>query len=139
MTKDKPTLCLDFDGVIHSYVSGWQGYDVISDPPVEGAIEFLLEAVNHFDVCIFCARSETDRGIRAMQAWLSKHEAVYWKEHPNLSLPKTTLLMNIDFPRKRPPAFVTLDDRAITFTGKFPSMQTLKRFQPWYEKMKNEP
>lgn len=29
----KPILCLDFDGVIHSYASGWKGADVIPDPP----------------------------------------------------------------------------------------------------------
>ena len=28
----KPILCLDFDGVIHSYISGWKGADVIPDP-----------------------------------------------------------------------------------------------------------
>jgi len=28
----KPILCLDFDGVIHSYSSGWKGADVIPDP-----------------------------------------------------------------------------------------------------------
>ena len=37
----KPTLCVDFDGVIHSYISGWKGADVIPDPPVPGAIEAL--------------------------------------------------------------------------------------------------
>ena len=29
----KPILCLDFDGVVHSYTSGWKGADVIPDPP----------------------------------------------------------------------------------------------------------
>jgi len=36
----KPILLIDFDGVIHSYTSGWQGAGVISDPPVEGAFDF---------------------------------------------------------------------------------------------------
>ena len=53
----KPTLVLDFDGVIHSYTSGWKGADVIPDPPVDGAIAFMLGALLHFDVVIFSSRS----------------------------------------------------------------------------------
>ena len=32
--KYQPNVVLDFDGVIHSYVSGWQGAGVVPDPPV---------------------------------------------------------------------------------------------------------
>lgn len=41
------TICIDFDGVLHSYTSGWQGEDVASDPPVPGAIEWLREMIRN--------------------------------------------------------------------------------------------
>ena len=50
-------ICVDFDGVIHSYTSGWKGIDVIPDPPVEGAIEALHIYCQHFNVNIYSARS----------------------------------------------------------------------------------
>jgi hypothetical protein len=37
----KPILCLDFDGVIHSYTRGWSGANVVSDAPVKGAFDFI--------------------------------------------------------------------------------------------------
>ena len=49
----KPILCLDFDGVCHSYISGWQGAGVIPDPPVDGMWEFLETAIGVFEVDIF--------------------------------------------------------------------------------------
>jgi len=78
----KPILCLDFDGVIHSYTSGWKGADVIPDPPVPGAMEFITTAIDYFDVHIFSSRSNQLGGIVAMQKWLAKHLEHYHNEAP---------------------------------------------------------
>lgn len=125
----KPILCLDFDGVLHSYTSGWQGMDVISDPPVDGAIQFLWDAVEKFHVCIFSTRNSSPDGIAAMQQWLNHYDQLYWEDKP--ARPRTGLTLMIDFPIEKPPALVGIDDRVITFTGKFPSIETLLNFQPW--------
>ena len=52
----KPILCLDFDGVIHSYESGWKGAAAIPDDPVPGAAEFIRTAHEHFAVQVYSAR-----------------------------------------------------------------------------------
>lgn len=122
----KPILCLDFDGVIHSYTSGWKGADVIPDPPVEGAIAFMLNAIQEFDVVIFSSRSNQPGGIEAMQAWLYEHAGQCWYPAPD-----SLGLEAIRFSREKPAAMVTLDDRAITFEGVWPSIESLKAFKPW--------
>jgi hypothetical protein len=115
----KPILCLDFDGVLHSYSSGWKGADVIPDPPVPGALAFLREAVKHFRVAIFSSRSNQPGGLLAMQQWLGDHTE------------DGITLAELEWPLEKPPAFVTLDDRVICFTGEWPSMEALLAFKPW--------
>lgn len=115
---NKPILCLDFDGVLNSYTSGWSGHDSIPDPPVPGAIEFLHKAVEHFEIRIFSARSRDPLGRVAMYEWLKKYGA---------DLPVKC------FPEYKPAAFITIDDRAITFTGQFPSIEELLEFKPWWK------
>src|SRR5271156_1345745 len=67
----KPILCLDFDGVIHSYSSGWKGADVIPDPPVAGAMQFIRDALEHFRVAIFSSRSNQPGGLDAMKDYIA--------------------------------------------------------------------
>lgn len=135
---NRPTLCLDFDGVLHSYTSGWVSPSFIPDPPVPGAFEFLLKAIKHFDVQIYSSRSASDNGREAMRTWLE-----YWarKELPNDEASGWAANGLINFfnrttqwPIAKPPAFVTIDDRAITFTGVWPEIETLKAFKPWNTK-----
>ncbi len=118
----KPILCLDFDGTIHAYESGWHGADVIPDEPVEGAFAFIREAMEQFDVHVFSARSGLPGGVEAMKAWFIRHG---WEED-TLGQPA-----GITFPTSKPPAHVSIDDRAINFTGSWPTIQSLKDFRPW--------
>lgn len=127
MRDRKPILCLDFDGVIHSYTSGWQGADVVSDPPVDGAIPFMYIAQTYFTVAVFSSRSRQAGGIEAMRRWLKRHA----KQHEDAHLMPADWVDEIEWPAEKPPAFVTLDDRAITFTGVWPDVDELRAFKPW--------
>lgn len=120
MTK-KPQICVDFDGVIHLYTSGWQGPCHVSDGPVPGAFEWLKEMTEHFEVCIYSARSKEDGGIQAMADWFvaqgfGTYQMVY---------------ALLQFPTQKPSAIITIDDRAICFEGVFPTAQAIRDFKPW--------
>lgn len=128
MSVKKPILCIDFDGVLHSYVKGWEGADVVSDPPVDGAMRFIWDASDHFRIAIFSSRSHQHGGIREMKRWLTFHFREYWaadRTHCD------DILAEIWWPNEKPSAMVTLDDRAITFDGTWPKIDDLKNFQPW--------
>jgi hypothetical protein len=131
----KPILCLDFDGVIHSYSSGWKGADVVSDPPVPGAIAFLREAVKHFRVAIFSSRSNQPGGMEAMQMFIGQH--VHRERLSDQEI--LSWASEIEWPKEKPPALVTIDDRAITFDGTWPDMAALAAFKPWNKREANIP
>jgi hypothetical protein len=129
---EKPILCLDFDGVLHSYASGWQGIATIPDPPVPGFAGFLQIAVEHFHVVVHSSRSAQSVGIDAMRSWL---HAALCQEAGLSRLDAFDLVNRIGWPRKKPAAaFVTLDDRAVTFTGEWPTIEWLRDFKPWHQR-----
>ncbi len=127
----KPILCLDFDGVIHSYASGWKGADVIPDPPVPGALRFMFEALNHFEVHVFSSRSHQPHGIYAMRKWLRRHAVSILDEGMFRDDPNLCWLDQIVWPTEKPAAMITIDDRALTFDGTWPTIEALKSFKPW--------
>jgi hypothetical protein len=43
-------------------------------------------------------------------------------------------LSKIKWPTDKPSAFLTLDDRAITFDGSFPDAEELQHFKTWWER-----
>jgi hypothetical protein len=117
----KPILCLDFDGVIHSYSSGWKGASVIPDPPVAGAMEFIRSALDHFRVAIFSSRSNQPGGLQAMKDYIALNSELGFHDP----------IEGLEWPLEKPAAFVTIDDRALTFDGTWPDLEALKTFQPW--------
>jgi len=114
----KPILCLDFDGVIHSYTTQWLGATVIPDPPVPGAFEFIAYASPLFDVQIYSSRSKEQGGIDAMYQWMIEYAGP---------------AKLVTFCHEKPPAFLTIDDRAICFDGDWSKLdpEELLKFKPW--------
>ena len=102
LEQRRRTICLDFDGVVHSYRSGWCGADIIPDPPVHGTREALARLRNTHRVVIHSTRCRTPEGRTAIAQWLAKYgiEVDEICEH-------------------KPPAMAYVDDRAIVFQGEW--------------------
>jgi hypothetical protein len=65
-----------------------------------------------------------------MREWL-------WRQlRERMAEPEATafVLDRVGFPECKPAAFVTLDDRAVTFTGQWPDIAELQAFKPWWQK-----
>jgi hypothetical protein len=125
--RPKPTLCVDFDGVIHRYGSGWLDGSIY-DPVTEGFFEWLEKAQDLFSVVVYSSRSKTPAGIAAMSVWLAE-QCGAWRERTG----RGDFLMNIGFAHEKPAAFLTIDDRAITFSGDWRRLppEVLLEFKPW--------
>lgn len=122
----KPILSLDFDGVCHSYTSGWKGAANIPDDAVPGLFEFLEQVAPHFDVQIYSSRSNQEGGIEAMMAWFIDQRKK-WRASGGQGVE----VVSFGFPKEKPSAMIGIDDRILTFDGKWPTVETLKSFKPW--------
>ena len=99
--KYQPNVVLDFDGVIHSYVSGWQGVDVVPDPPVPLIDEEIkrIRAAG-YRVVVVSTRCATPEGMGAVRRYLRENG-----------------IEVDDVAAEKPPAKVYVDDRALLFDG----------------------
>ena len=133
---DKATVAVDFDGVIHSYVTPWEGTDIIPDPPVEGALEWLYELLQTYRVVIVSSRAGDLAAVQAMHEWLQEHSTPeQWAgvgERPGLC--------DIVITDQKVPAVLYIDDRAYPFEGPdtFPSVETIQEFKPWNRRPNEE-
>jgi hypothetical protein len=124
-------LCIDFDGVLHSYTSGWKGVDKVVDPATPGAMQFLVEAAKTFNLCVYSSRSKEPAGIGAMQGALFKwlRSDLGYNDDEAIGF----IARYLSFPTEKPAAFLTIDDRAVCFKGEFPTIEQLHNFKTWTE------
>ncbi|HUU87889.1 MAG TPA: hypothetical protein VMX17_09060 [Candidatus Glassbacteria bacterium] len=118
----KYDVAIDFDGVIHSYKSGWLGFDVLVDPPVDGAIKFLKTVLEHFRVSIMSTRAAEPEGIEAIKNYLKKY-GMTDEEVDKINV--TSIKIH---------AKIYIDDRGYQFNGTFPTVEYLRSFLPWYKR-----
>ena len=115
------TVVFDFDGVIHSYTSGWLGETTIPDPPVPGIQEALKEIHDAgYEVVVVSTRCKTVLGRMAIENWLDMYG----------------MTQEVDkVCKEKPPAIAYIDDRAICFDGHPETLlKKIQNFQPWYKK-----
>lgn len=98
-------LCIDFDGVLHSYTSGWVGHEEVADGPMPGAVQACQDlAEAGWRLYVLSSRQH----LEPVAKWL--HEGGF---------PPMTLT------RVKPIAVAYIDDRAIRFSGDWPSIRKL--------------
>lgn len=113
----KHNIIFDFDGVIHSYKSGWKGAATIVDEPVAGIKEAIEEIRKKYKVVVVSTRCYEPGGIDAIKQWLDKYGIIV-----------------DDVTAEKPPSLVIIDDRAITFDGDSSTLlKKIESFKPWYK------
>lgn len=137
--SEQRLICFDFDGVLYTYESGWQGLTNLVDPPVEGALPFIRQCfAQGCEVAIWSMRTardrylegdnihgyhfspERDQGIKAIQKWL-----LYWGLEPEL-------VSRIEFPFGKCNYTLIVEDRGFRFRGKdYPDISDVDALEPW--------
>lgn len=114
------TIAFDFDGVIHSYRSGWQGAEVIPDMPVYGIADVIRNLSKDYRIIVYTTRALTLAGKEAVKRYLSNMLLESYID---------------DVTAEKPPAVCYVDDRAITFDGNVHGLEErIRSFKSWTEK-----
>lgn len=112
----KKTVVFDFDGVIHSYTSGWQGVEVTADPVVPG-IKDVIDSLRQagYEVVVVSTRCVLPIGMEAVRRYLRDNHIVV-----------------DEVMKEKPSAICYIDDRAICFDGHPETLlDKIRSFHPW--------
>jgi len=97
----KPTVVMDFDGVIHAYTTGWKGVTVIADGLTPGAVEAIAKLRTRYRVVVCSSRANSPEGRAAIEVWLEEHG----------------IEVDAVASGEKPAGVAYVDDRAIRFEG----------------------
>ena len=111
---NKETIVFDFDGVIHSYISGWN--ETPQDPPVKHIKEEIdLIRKEGYEVVVVSTRCATKEGMDKVIEYLHIYD-----------------IRVVRVLATKPPALVYIDDRGVNFDGNAKSLlYKIKNFIPW--------
>jgi hypothetical protein len=131
MSDFRPTICLDFDGCLHSYERGWQDGKIYGTL-VSGFCEWAEVAKEKFKLVIYSSRSKTQEGRDAMYDWLVPE---IWQWAENRIGGSTLSAGDFEFAHEKPAAWLTIDDRTICFKGDWSAPEltpdAIRAFKPW--------
>lgn len=101
MKAHRMRVCIDFDGVIHSYDKGYGDGSLYGDP-IKGAIDNIvkLHDAGH-EIYILTARNKNQH--KEVENWIRKY------------LPDSHKDISITVSNTKPPAGAYVDDKAIAF------------------------
>ena len=151
MPNFTPTICIDFDGVIHSYDRGWQG-GVIYGEVTAGFWDWAIRThAAGVDLVVYSSRSsEPDQRLllqewliqqwvrSAPERWVARNVSGGEPEFKFNLLADGTTAFRLAFASEKPAAWITIDDRAIQFTGDWAdpalSAEAIMAFKPWNAK-----
>lgn len=109
MKDFKPTIAIDFDGVIHAYTKGWQDGEIY-DEANDGTREALEDLSRRYELTVFTAREN----LEPVRRWLQDR-------YPDIRFADVT--------NKKPKAKLYIDDRAVHFTGWESTLETVRELE----------
>lgn len=119
----KPTVAVDFDGVLHTYTDPPPGAEPVlleTDAPIDGAIDWLLDVARYFYIVVFSTFADIEERQVDIATWLATHGF-------------TGIPYSISNVKVAAVAYV--DDRGWRFDGPgtFPTVEQLLEFRPWWK------
>lgn len=128
----KPTICIDFDGVIHSYEHGWRNGEIYGTVTL-GFFPWVMKMKDRFTLVIYSSRSKDIDMRGAMYRWLQEQLSAWQYVMRSTNEEATIHIDDFTFAHEKPSAFMSIDDRCICFDGDWSKItaESIFNFKPW--------